>query len=417
MSAANASIVPEKFYRSLRVALLRLLILISAAMAVAVYLQYPTEQKSRASFHDDLLRIDNAMAQLNPKEPRYAFLQFQKAQLTGNFEDFYNANHLLKAFPNDRELLFLRAKIALNMHDITEGKSLYDKLSIYPNDSRTVDLAIDIALQLGQYSKAIEILTQRLQRDAQWSDLARYAYLLHKFGDSTAADAIYSKAQERLSIKQVKDYSWLELQRGIIDLENGNHTDALAHFELANRTYPGHWLIEEHLAETYALLGHPKTAIALYEKVIRQSDNPIYFFALGNLRKDEQPARADQLFHIAEEKFQQRYSRYPLAASGHLIDIWIKEQEKNPTTVNLTRLLQLTEINLFHRPNAEAMIQRIKVLMLDRDMTAARQLTASLLETPWRTADVAHLADEFDANIPTTSFIQIPDDALTDHEL
>lgn len=404
-------------YRLLRVIIVRSLILLFAGIAVVVYLQYPRESKPRATFQDDLVRIQSTMAQLNPKEPRYAFLQVQKAQLTGNFEDFYHANQLLETFPDDRELLVLRAKIALSMHDVTQGKNLYDKLIAFPNDTRTEDLAIDIALQQGQYQDAVEMLTQRLQRDAQWSDLARYAHLLHKFGDSEAADSLYVTAQERLSAKQIKDYAWLELQRGIIDLENGQHPDAFAHFELANRTYPGHWLIEEHLAETYALLNQSDKAIPLYEKVIQQSDNPMYFFALAELLETTQPTRANELFSTAEEHFQQRYSRYPMAAAGHMMDIWIDAQENAPTEERRARLLQLSEMNMLHRPNADSIIQRIKVLMLEDDMNTAQQLTLSLLATPWRSADVAELANKFGLSLPAHTPMQLPIEVLTNHQL
>jgi tetratricopeptide (TPR) repeat protein len=419
MSATNSTDNPVTFssYRLLRVIIVRSLVLLFAGMAVVVYLQYPRESKPRATFQDDLVRVQGTMAQLNPKEPRYAFLQVQKAQLTGNFEDFYQASQLLEAFPDDRELIVLHAKIALSMHDVTQGKKLYDKLIAYPNDTRTEDLAIDIALQQGQYQHAVEMLTQRVQHDAQWSDLARYAYLLHKFGDSEAADQLYVNAQERLSAKQIKDYAWLELQRGIIDLENGKHPDALAHFELANRTYPGHWLIEEHLAETYALLEQPGKAIALYEHVIQQSDNPMYFFALGDLLKTIQPAQASELFSRAEEHFQQRYSRYPLAAAGHMMDIWIDEQENAPTEERRARLLQLSEMNLLHRPNADSIIQRIKVLILEGDMNTAQQLTVSLLTTPWRTTDVTELANQFGLSLPVQPPMQLPVEVLTNHQL
>lgn len=404
-------------YRLLRVIMVRSLGLLCAGMAVVAYLQYPQEAKPRATFQSDLLHIQSAMAQLNKTEPRYAYLQVQQAQLTGNFSDFYLANQSLEAFPNDRELIFLRAKIALSMHDITQGKNLYDKLNTYPNDARTEDLAIDIALQQGQYQHAVEMLTQRLQRDAQWSDLARYAHLVHKFGDSATADQLYIAAQERLSVKQIKDYAWLELQRGIIDLENGKHPEALVHFELANHSYPGHWLIEEHLAETYALLNQSDKAITLYENVIQQSDNPMYFFALGNLLEATQPARANELFYSAEENFRQRYSRYPLAAAGHMMDIWIEEQEKSATDDRRARLLQLSEMNFLQRPNADSIIQRIKVLMLEGDMDTAKQLTASLLATPWRTGDVIELANKFGFNLPTPLPMQLPVEVLTNQQL
>lgn len=419
MSAANSTVDPARFmsYRLLRVIIVRSLVLLFAGIALMVYLQYPREATPRASFQGDLVRIQEAMAQLKPNEPKYAFLQVQKAQLTGNFADFYQANQLLEAFPDDRELILLRAKIALSMHDVTQGKNLFDQLSHYPNDTRTEDVAIDIALQQGQYQQAVEILTLRLQRDLQWSDLARYAYLSHKFGDSVAADQFYVRAQELLSAKQIKDYAWLELQRGIIDLENGQHPEALAHFELANRSYPGHWLIEEHLAETHALLNQPQKAIALYEGVIQQSDNPMYFFALGDLLEATKPTRANELFSAAEEHFQQRYSRYPLAAAGHMMDIWIEEQQKNPTAERRTRLLQLSEMNLAHRPNADSLIQRINVLILEGNMEAAKQLTVSLLATPWRTAEVADFANKFGLNLPAQSSMELPAEIVTNQQL
>ncbi len=419
LSAANSIVNPATvtFNRLLRVIAVRSLVLLFAGIAVVIYLQYPQEAPPRASYQGDLARIQGAMEKLDPKEARYAFLEVQKAQLTGNFEDFYRANQLLEAFPDDRELILLRAKISLSMHDVAQGKNLYDKLSAYPNDSRTEDLAIDIALQQGQYQHAVEMLSLRLRRDAQWSDFARYAHLMHKFGDSDGADKLYVIAQERLSAKQVKDYAWLELQRGIIDLENGKHPDALAHFELANRTYPGHWLIEEHLAETYALLNQPRKAIALYEHVIQQSDNPMYFFALGNLLAEAQPEHANELFSSAETHFQQRYSRYPLAAAGHMMDIWIGEQKTAPTDERRARLLQLSEMNLLHRPNADSIIQRVKVLMLEGDKDAAQQLTVSLLTTPWRTADVIELANNFGLSLPAQPSMQLPVEVLTNHQL
>ena len=172
------------------------------------------------------------------------------------------------------------------------------------------------------------------------------------------------------------------------------------HFESANKIYPGHWLIEEHLAETYGLLNQPQKAITLYEGVVKNSDNPMYFLALAKLLQEQQPERASQLKKLAEEKFNQRYKYYPLAASGHLIDAWIEEEKSNPTTKTLDRLLELSEMNLKYRPNADAQIQRIKVLMLAGQNDAAKQLTETLLTTPWRTPDVLQLAKTFNLRVP-----------------
>jgi len=352
------------------------------------------------TYQDELARIKSNIQQLDPADPRYAYKHVQLAQLTGDFADFTKADSLLEKFPQDRELALLHAKIALNMHDVERGANYQNDLNSHFSDSRTQELALDIALQKGQYDDGIKLLKERLNPDAEWSDLARYAYLIHKFGDSKAADKIFISAQELLSTKELKDYAWLELQRGIINLEDGQYSDALVHFESANKIYPGHWLIEEHLAETYGLLNQPQKAITLYEGVVKNSDNPMYFLALAKLLQEQQPERASQLKKLAEEKFNQRYKYYPLAASGHLIDAWIEEEKNNPTTKTLDRLLELSEMNLKYRPNADAQIQRIKVLMLAGQNDAAKQLTETLLTTPWRTPDVLQLAKTFNLRVP-----------------
>ncbi|RYY75415.1 MAG: tetratricopeptide repeat protein [Gammaproteobacteria bacterium] len=371
--------------------------------------QQSATQDGYNTYQDELARIQNNIHKTDPDDPKYAYQHIQLAQLTGDFADFKKADLLLERFPQDRELALLHAKISLNMHDVERGAAYHHDLSSHFHDSRTQELELDIALQKGQYDEAIHLLKTRLNPDAEWSDLARYAYLIHKFGDSNAADKIFTAAQESLSTKELKDYAWLELQRGIIDLEDEKYSDALAHFESANEIYPGHWLIEEHLAETYGFLNQPQKAIKLYERVVKHSDNPMYFFALADLLEEQQPERASQLKKIAEEKFNQRYKYYPLAASGHLIDAWIEEQQNQPNSKTLDRLLELSAMNLKYRPNADAQIQRIKVLILAGQSEEAKKLTETLLATPWRTPDVLHLAKTFNLSVPAQRSEFLPD--------
>lgn len=378
-----------------------IIVLIAGAGLLTVgYLAQPTSTAHIKSYDDELARIQRNIQQLDPADPKYAYLHVQLAQLTGDFAEFHKADELLEKFPQDYELALLHAKIALNMHEVERGEAMSGALNAHFPDARTQELALDIALQKGDYTRVMHLLRERLNADADWPDLARYAYLVHKFGDSAAADELFIGAQERLSSKQINDYAWLELQRGIIDLEDEKYRAAQTHFELANQIYPGHWLIEEHLAETYGLLNQPQQAIALYEDVITKSNDPMYLLALADLIKSQQPARAAQLKQQAETKFNQRYAHYPLAASGHLIDAWIEEEKIHPDPLRRERLLTLSEMNLQHRPNADSQIQRIKVLLLTGQTDEARTLTENLLTTPWRTPDVFHLAEQFHLIVP-----------------
>lgn len=388
-------------YRSsiFRAIAILLLIGITGLLAFGYFAQ-STRNHIFNRYEDELARIQNNIRQLDPTDPKYAYQHVQLAQLTGDFADFDKADELLKNFSQDRELALLHAKIKLNMHDVARGEEFLQNLINHFPDARTQELALDIALQKGEYETALQLLRERLQSDAEWPDLARYAYLVHKFGDSIAADELFIAAQEQLSSKQIKDYAWLELQRGIIDLEDEKYPDAQAHFELANQLYPGHWLIEEHLAETYSLLDQPQKAVDLYEDVIKKSNDPMYLLALADLIESQQPDRATQLKQLAEEKFKQRYNYYPLAASGHLIDAWIEQEKIHPNSQRRERLLKLSELNLQHRPNADSQIQRIKVLLLMEQSEEAQQLTEKLLSTPWRTPDVLQLAEHFEMNVP-----------------
>ncbi len=154
------------------------------------------------------------------------------------------------------------------------------------------------------------------------------------------------------------------------------------------------------MAETLALLGDNGEAIELYEAVIQKSDNPMYFFALGSLLESTDPERAQQLKQDAEVHFVNRYKYYPLAAAGHLLDVWIEKQKVQPTAENRARLLELSKANVLARPNAEALIQRIRVLQLEQQNDEAQQLAQQLAATPWRTADVIQIAKTY--GIPLT---------------
>lgn len=347
------------------------------------------------NYLQDLQQLEEKHRNLGTDNPQSAFVFYQLAKHTGNFARVHDAEKALEAFAQDRELNLIRAKLLLSMHEVVRGKALLEKLGDSRHDSRLQDLQLDLYLQQGDYQNALAMLDNRLTEAPQWSDIALYAHLLHKFGASALADQFYQAAQARLSVKQIKDYAWLELQRGIIDLENEQYPAARVHFAQANQIYPGHWLIEEHLAETLALLGDKLEAIKLYERVIQKSDNPMYFFALGSLLETSDPARAQQLKQDAEAHFVNRYQHYPLAAAGHLLDVWIEQQQAQPTAENRTRLLELSQANVQVRPNAEALIQRIQVLQLEQRNDEAQQLAQQLAATPWRTADVIEIAKSY----------------------
>jgi Tfp pilus assembly protein PilF len=361
------------------------------------FFQFMQPQNRESAYQSEFYEVLNQYRRTAATDPKYAYYKYRLASLSMDFISLAEAKNLMEKWPNDRELLFLRAKIALTMHDPNQAKELYQQLKTAFFDPRLNELDLDIHLQQGDYEYALTLLEQQLQHNPSWTDMAIVAHLLHKFGDSKAADTLYGFAQDKLSSKQLKEYAWLELQRGIIYLENKNYSQALEHFKTADNIYPKYWLIQEHLAETYALLGDVIFAKNLYEKVITTSYDPIYALRLASLIKTEDPPRYLTLINNAEDQFQNRYQLFPYAAAGHIMDVWLEETNDD---TKLKRLDELSSINLANRPNPDALILRIKVLLLLNQQAQAMDLARQLVASPWRSPDVYSIAKTFNLEVP-----------------
>ena len=135
-----------------------------------------------------------------------------------------------------------------------------------------------------------------LRRERSWDHLARLAFLAAKTGDAAGAERLYAEAQEQLTAKEMRPYAWLELQRGVLDLERGDAAAALGRFERADRAYSGYWLIEEHLAEALHLLGRTDEAVARYRRVVARAPRPELLSALAGVLAPSDPGRGRRLW-------------------------------------------------------------------------------------------------------------------------
>ena len=50
----------------------------------------------------------------------------------------------------------------------------------------------------------------------KWDDHARLAYLQSRTGDFAAPTSSYAQAEEQISVKEMRSYAWVELQRGLL---------------------------------------------------------------------------------------------------------------------------------------------------------------------------------------------------------
>ena len=142
-------------------------------------------------------------------------------------------------------------------------------------------------------------------------------------GELARADDLYARAEDELTAKEMRSYAWLELQRGLLDIAQGRHDEALAHYHRADRAYSGDWLVAEHIAEAMAAQGHYQEAAKLYESLVARVPKPELRQALGELYSvmgDED--RAKPLFDAAEASYLESARRGEVHYYHHLADLY-----------------------------------------------------------------------------------------------
>ena len=81
----------------------------------------------------------------------------------------------------------------------------------------------------------------------------------------------------------MRAYAWVELQRGLLDLNRGRYEEAIAHYREAGKAYSGYWLVDEHMAELLGATRRFDAAASLYESVVARAPLPEHYQRLGDL--------------------------------------------------------------------------------------------------------------------------------------
>lgn len=251
----------------------------------------------RTDFENELERIRQELAELNgnaltlpvdsAKVSRLAYLQYQRAALTGNLDTLGEADatldHAIRHLGPSGDLYFLKANIHFKLHrlnDVEQDLQLgRDLLLSTPGRA----LKADFDFQKGRYHAAQEEYEALIEEERTWDALGRLAYLHFKMGDLEKADRLYDEAADELTAKEMRHYSWLELQRGVVDLSYGDYDKARQHYERSERAYSGHWMVDEHMAELLGAQGNYDEAEARYRSVVERVPRPDFQQALGEL--------------------------------------------------------------------------------------------------------------------------------------
>ena len=371
-----------------------------AARAASVLLLVVTltgcsgQRPALTAYGTELGKISQEIADLEGREQglQLVRLRYLKASLTTDFSDLAAAEgevqHAIAEMGPLPDLLLAKANLEMKLHRLDVAQ---ETLASAPGLGETPggkSLQADITLQQGRYDEALAGFTTDVAQKPTWENLARLAYYRSMTGEPDLADRLYAQAQDLLTAKEMRHYAWLELQRGIIDLNAGRYEDALAHYRYADRAYSGYWLIEEHMAEVLALQGRAKESAEIYERVVRSTGKPDLMAAYARVISGHDPRRSAELAQAAREGFERQMALYPEAAVGHYLSFLIDAEPDG------NRLIDLARMNLAARPNVDAKLLLARAYAKAGRFSEARSLVAEAAASPWRPRGFKALQDE-----------------------
>jgi tetratricopeptide (TPR) repeat protein len=288
-------------------------------------------------YETELARIEREIAALEPdafrrpldveRATRYVYRLYQRGSLTGDFARLEAAGaaveRLIPEVRHAGDLYFLKANLDFKFHRLSDVRRDLEADEGLCQSPEGRALRADLDFQEGRYAEAEAGYERLVSEGRTWDGLARLAHLRSKMGDADEADRLYGEAVDELTAKEMRHYSWVELQRGLLDLTRGRYAEARAHYEKAERAYSGHWTVEEHTAELLAAEGECEAAAALYERVCARVPRPEFYQALGELYEFMgSPERAEPWLERAGAAYLASARRGEVHYYHHLVDFY-----------------------------------------------------------------------------------------------
>ncbi len=346
-----------------------------------------TDARAQAAAHDgEWLRYETLARHLAAR-----------ARLTGDYGDYAAARDALdRAFavaaPGTGPHL-VRAGFEFGMHRLGAAEAQLDRIDRYvvqplrPERSEVAAMRGDIAFYSGRYADALGHYDAADRIDPGAADFRRAIYHA-RTGDPDRAERFFDRSERASPLAGPQARSYLELQRGILDLDRGRWPEAMAHFRRADAIFPDHWLIEEHIAEVTALEGDPAKAAGMYRDIVRRTGHPEFMDALADIHAAQgEGEQAQSWRRRARAAWTERLAAFPEASYGHAIDHCVAAGDRRCA-------LRLARLNAAARPHGDAHIALALALLGDGRVAEAKAVIERVLATPWRTAALHTAAAE-----------------------
>jgi tetratricopeptide (TPR) repeat protein len=258
---------------------------------------------------------------------KYVYRLYQRAALSGNLEYFQEVetelNGAVARLGPAPDLCLLKANLDFKLHRVAETKldlQMSDGLAETPQGKA---ISADIVFQEGNYQEARKLYEALVDQERTWDNLSRLAHLRARMGDVASADQLYVEAEDELTAKEMRSFSWVELQRGLLHSARGRFPQAREHYDRANRGYSGYWLVEEHIANLLAAEHKLEEAASLYRDLLKRVPKPEIQQALGDIyRHMGKQHEAEECFQKALAVYLQSAGRGDVHYYHHLVDFY-----------------------------------------------------------------------------------------------
>ena len=311
-------------------------------------------------------------------------------RLTGNYDDLAEADRALAQAranaPAASGPIMTEAVFAMMTHRQDRALVAVERIghSAVPAEPDVLAEARaiegDVAFYRGDMpgARAKYIAADKLDGGA--SATYHWAVLAKAQGDFPRALAEFSRsASSKRGVAPLQAAS-TALQIGAVELARGNTGEAKRWFILADRAFPGFWLIEAHLAQARAIDGDLPGAITAMRGVAQRSESAEAMDALAMLLRAQGLGDESRLWSArANALWRKRLNQLPEAAYGHALEHELVFGTPEPA-------LDLATRNLAARPYGESRLLMASALLMNGRTGPALDQLAQAERTGWRSA-------------------------------
>ena len=159
----------------------------------------------------ELAALDAPAAKLDQGrqvEETRAVFSFRRASLSGLPEDYRAAESAIadaiRVSGTTQDLAFLRSGLELKLHRLPEVERDLRRVRPFDPSSELVAMRGDLDFQLGKVPEARSAYKNAIQKDRNWANLSRLAFLESVVGNEKSADALYAEASHQIGASEMR---------------------------------------------------------------------------------------------------------------------------------------------------------------------------------------------------------------------